>query len=232
MVSPHRAPDMVLRDLSLHLPGSVVRNGTSRYPVLHYQSSRILWKQHRGWFEVFTGHRDAGATTPIVFRDETALLLHFDSLKPRAPAAPTCPYCKSEALLRDRSEMANSPFASGKVYACARYPACDAYVGAEAHSLEPLGTLANRELRSLRQSVHQAFDPLWRGKSPAHRSLAYEAASVAIGVQSFHIGMSDEATCHKVLAHIEHIAKRVDEKLQVAQLALQTARRQTTLPLF
>ena len=61
-----------------------------------------------------------------------------------------CPYCGSLATLRPASAIHGlSDISAGTyLYVCRRWPTCDAYVTADRRTKQPLGTLANGELRT------------------------------------------------------------------------------------
>ena len=63
-----------------------------------------------------------------------------------------CPYCGSLAMLRPASAIHGlSDISAGTyLYVCRRWPACDAYVTADRRTKQPLGTLANGDLRHKR----------------------------------------------------------------------------------
>ena len=71
-----------------------------------------------------------------------------------------CPYCDIEAELIDSVEVYKKSY--GFIYLCRN---CGAYVGVHKSTLEPLGRLANAELRELRKEGHDLFDKLWRGEN-------------------------------------------------------------------
>lgn len=135
---------------------------------------------------------------------------------------PTCPYCQAMAMRTTgatiyphRLDLADKVF-----YWC---PPCDAYVGTHATTGEPLGTLANANLRRLRSKTHAVFDPLWQEPArkdvtsiknlcrkypkpfeyfvPRYRTAAYAALAAALGipVEDCHIGMFDAAQCRQVI---------------------------------
>lgn len=73
---------------------------------------------------------------------------------------PPCPYCNSPTEFIDSKRVYGRWY--GWLLACTRYPQCDAYVGCHGESKNPLGRLANAELRAAKKAAHAAFDPLWR----------------------------------------------------------------------
>ena len=70
-----------------------------------------------------------------------------------------CPYCGSLATLRPASVIHGlSDISAGTyLYVCRRWPACDAYVTADRRTKQPLGTLANGDLRHKRILAHHAL---------------------------------------------------------------------------
>lgn len=114
-------------------------------------------------------------------------------------AAPICPYCGKLAWLASGRQLyPHRKDLSGKLfYRCAP---CDAFVGCHPGTLQPLGTLANAELRRARMAAHQAFDPIWRGRARSRRS-AYRWLAQQLGVayEDCHIGMFDMGTCQRVI---------------------------------
>ena len=73
-----------------------------------------------------------------------------------------CPYCGSQAYLRPSSVVYDdhTDDVGDKLYGCARYPACDAYVAAHKNTLLLMGTLADQNLRHKRMETHSALDRL------------------------------------------------------------------------
>lgn len=112
----------------------------------------------------------------------------------------TCPYCGHEAVLVSgemlyphRPDLYDKPF-----YRCAP---CGAHVGCHPGTTNPLGRLANAELRKAKMDAHAAFDPLWKGKKRARRqAYAWLAHELGIDVSRCHIGEFDVAQCRRVVA--------------------------------
>ena len=77
------------------------------------------------------------------------------------PAAMRCPYCGSPVILRSADGIYRENANGTMLYVCKRYPVCDAYVRTHPGTNRPVGTLANRELRSLRREAHRYFDRLY-----------------------------------------------------------------------
>lgn len=125
--------------------------------------------------------------------------------------APTCPYCNLPSVLTDSSVIYGRSY--GPIYLCGP---CKAYVGCHKGTTEPLGRLADAELREWKKRAHSAFDPIWqgavalaiaanggpkRGLKHKARSGAYArlAAALSIPFADCHIGMFDVDKCKAVV---------------------------------
>lgn len=71
-----------------------------------------------------------------------------------------CPYCHQPARYTDSAPLYRGN-SYGMVWLC---DPCGAWVGCHGNTDEPLGRLANKELREWKQKAHAAFDPLWKRK--------------------------------------------------------------------
>ncbi|WQZ00306.1 hypothetical protein Shy_CDS0029 [Escherichia phage Shy] len=60
---------------------------------------------------------------------------------------------------------------------------CKAAVGCHPGTIIPLGRMADRATRQLRQKVHDAFDPIWKSKLMS-RSHAYDWLAGELGIAS------------------------------------------------
>lgn len=170
--STTRAPDMLLREIQCKLPGSVFKYSGSGTPIVHYRGSRILWKARLGEYHVHTGHRDSVDQTLNRFKNETALLLHFDQAAKPQIKAPQCPYCGGSSELVSDEVIYGAGRSFGMIYRCSNVQHCDAYVGANDETKEPLGTLANASLREFRKRAHLVFDRMWKSMPGATRLMA------------------------------------------------------------
>ncbi len=83
-----------------------------------------------------------------------------------------CNYCGRTAELVDGSAIypRRPALAHKRFYRCLP---CDAYVGCHDGTENPLGRLANAELRREKMRVHAAFDPLWKDYGRRVRRRAY-----------------------------------------------------------
>jgi hypothetical protein len=107
-----------------------------------------------------------------------------------------CPYCEKEAPWCENKEKYGKNY--GKSYMCYYCKDCDSYVGCHENTRKPLGTMANKELRQWRMSVHEYIDPLWKEGNIKRGSL-YRILSEHLGYE-YHTGESDIETCKKILA--------------------------------
>ncbi len=111
-----------------------------------------------------------------------------------------CPYCGSMALLRPAKLVRRSASPEDEVYACARFPACDAYVTAHRDSRLPMGTLADKALRQKRREAHLALNRLWEygymSKKEAYRWLQLQ---LGLPETEAHIAHFFEYRCEQVI---------------------------------
>jgi len=118
---------------------------------------------------------------------------------------PTCPYCGASArFLADSSSLYHGRD-YGPVWACAP---CGAWVGVHRGTQKPLGRLADKGLRTMKQKAHAAFDPLWQAKIMRDRcsrkaargaGYAWLAERLGIPVEECHIGLFNEELCRRVI---------------------------------
>lgn len=110
-----------------------------------------------------------------------------------------CDYCggpapcvSSRAAYPHRPDLWHKP-----MYRCGP---CDAHVGCHPGGTQPLGRLANAQLRRAKMAAHAAFDPLWKNGA-GKRSARYGWLANQLGIHKgdCHIGMFDEAMCARVV---------------------------------
>lgn len=104
-----------------------------------------------------------------------------------------CPYCKKEAVFfRNSTHLYGKDY--GPIWMCKD---CDAYVGCHRGTSNPLGTLANKELRLWRKKAHQAFDLLWESGLMSRRN-AYKFLQHALGLsrKQCHIAKFNVGLCY------------------------------------
>jgi len=108
-----------------------------------------------------------------------------------------CPYCGNIAEIIDSKEIYGVSY--GVMHIC---KPCGAWVGSHKGTGEPLGRLANAELRKYKILAHTAFDRIWIKKKTKRRA-AYQwlANKMNITVERCHIGMFDVEQCKEVIKY-------------------------------
>lgn len=123
-----------------------------------------------------------------------------------------CQYCKQpakrvtgEKIYPHRKDLRNKIF-----YLCSP---CGAYVGCHLGTDNPLGILANAELRDLKKRAHAVFDPIWK-KRLAEKQVAdpkynkgmarggrYKKLAEVLGIEKrdCHIGMFSPELCKRTI---------------------------------
>ena len=118
-----------------------------------------------------------------------------------------CPYCKKEAKLVTGKVLYphNRELHWEQFWRC---EPCGAYVGCHKGTDQPLGNLADQNLRSLRRKAHASFDVLWK-KGFMKRKTAYNwlADTLELDGESCHIGLFDAPMCRKVVLICRPYAK-------------------------
>lgn len=120
--------------------------------------------------------------------------------KSKKPVLVNCDYCGQPAHLvnglviyPNRPDLADLSF-----YLCSP---CQAYVGCHKGTLQPLGRLANAELRKYKSIAHKYFDAYWRNGT-LKRTEAYSllAERMKILKKHCHIGKFSVQQCKQVIA--------------------------------
>ncbi len=121
-----------------------------------------------------------------------------------------CPYCGGEAEWVENKEIYGKNY--GKSYMAYLCRQDNAFVGCHNNSKHPLGTMANKELRTWRMKVHAAIDPFWKS-GKVSRGYVYSQISRELGFQ-YHTGESDIETCKKVLLIAQRLpgAQKIEDK--------------------
>lgn len=104
-----------------------------------------------------------------------------------------CSYCGSTAVLVTGAEIyPHRPDLSQlSFYKC--NSCVDCYVGCHKGTTNPLGRLANAELRKWKSIVHKHFDPYWRGVSPKQEGIYKRGVAYAVLAELMKI---DKKDCH------------------------------------
>lgn len=124
----------------------------------------------------------------------------------------TCSYCGGRAkfVSGDVVYGRTGPWSSMAFWYCAP---CKAWVGCHKRNSkygfigdEPLGRLADYELRRAKRILHSVFDPLWKRKWMP-RGVAYKSLAKAMGipVKDCHIGYFDLNQCREAYVAVNDI---------------------------
>ena len=133
-----------------------------------------------------------------------------------------CDYCEKPAEFVDSARVYRGT-SYGMIWDCR---ACDAYVGVHKGTDQPLGRLANKELRIWKMKAHKVFDRLWKdGNMHRHDAYAWLAKAMGLTRIETHIGMFDEAQCERVCQLVgqrnpakqkpARVSKRIDFSLPI-----------------
>lgn len=128
-------------------------------------------------------------------------------------SAPLCPHCGEKSkMVTGKAIYPHIPSLYPlNFWQCAP---CGAYVGCHKPNkrmgfdgTEPLGRLANAELREAKSEAHASFDPLWMSGDMT-RKAAYKwlAEKLNIPVERCHIGEFDVATCRRAVILCDDVA--------------------------
>ena len=150
-------------------------------------------------------------------------MTHKKNKKGARAGAPRCPYCGSYAVLRSADGIYLKNPRDSMLYVCKNYPACDAYVRVHPGTKIPMGSLADKRLRSLRMEAHRYFDQIYiRGIMSKQDAYHWLSDVLCIPFLETHIGQMGEYYCSKV---IEESKKLLDQYPQFQRKGLQTNRR-------
>jgi len=115
------------------------------------------------------------------------------------PIPKKCRYCGNDVILTSNAEIYGKEYGNGKCYLCR---SCRAYVGVHTGTVIPLGTLADKNLRNLRNNAHMLFDKLWKGqtrKMTRYDAYRWLSNKMNIKIEETHIGWFDEEQCKKII---------------------------------
>lgn len=166
-----------------------------------------FWPGTGKWLVLSTGHDGVGVSSMLAFLEQERE--RSGQAVPKTVPIKTqrrvfCNYCGNAAQLHggrdvypNRKDLAERHF-----WVCW---SCDAWVGCHegGDGQQPLGELADEELRAARMSAHTAFDPLWQ-EGEMSRDAAYDWLSQAMRIPRIRcrIGMMDVDECRRVVAAV------------------------------
>ena len=131
--------------------------------------------------------------------------------------APRCPYCGSHSVLRSADGIYRNNDKNTMLYVCSKYPACDSYVRVHPGTKIPMGTMADRQLRALRNEAHRNFDQLHKqGLMSKEDAYLWLASILAAPLGQAHIGYLGEYYCRQVIEaskqQVENAKRHLIEK--------------------
>lgn len=125
------------------------------------------------------------------------------------PSGMRCPYCGGTIVLRSADGIYQDNSRNTMLYVCSHYPQCDAYVRTHPGTTTPVGTLANRELRALRNEAHHYFDRLHRdGLMSKQDAYLWLASLLQVPLSQAHIGYLGEYYCTQVTLESRRLLER------------------------
>lgn len=110
-----------------------------------------------------------------------------------------CPYCNKPAIWTENKAVYGRNY--GNSYMCYYCKPCGAYVGCHNNTRQPLGTMANKELRQWRMQVHAILDPIWK-TGQLKRKHVYARLKEYFG-KPVHVGESDIEMCKRIIQHLQ-----------------------------
>lgn len=91
----------------------------------------------------------------------------------------TCQFCNGEVVFTSNKELYGKEYGHGKCYLCRD---CKASVGTHNGTRNPLGILANREMKILKKTCHDMFDHVWKSRKLS-RSESYRRLSLLLDIE-------------------------------------------------
>jgi len=116
-----------------------------------------------------------------------------------------CPYCNSPAVWVENKVVYGRNY--GKSYMMWHCPKCEASIGCHNNTKRPLGTMANKELKKMRNLAHEAIDPLWKEMGMSRKDV-YEALGKIFGYK-VHVGSADMKTCQRLIGVGKQLQKEI-----------------------
>lgn len=92
------------------------------------------------------------------------------------------------------------------LYVCKNYPRCDSYVRVHPGTTIPVGTVANKKLRSMRNEAHRYFNQIYyRGIMSKQEAYMWLSDLLGLPMASTHIGMMGEYYCQLVIEECKKV---------------------------
>lgn len=123
--------------------------------------------------------------------------------------AEICPYCDQKPKYVDSAEVYGKSY--GMIYLC---KPCGAWVGVHKGTRNPLGRLANKNLREWKIKAHDAFDPLWKNGFMSRKgAYVWLSNQLSIPYELSHIGYFGVQTCQRVVSLLPKIKLLYEAKI-------------------
>jgi ssDNA-binding Zn-finger/Zn-ribbon topoisomerase 1 len=134
---------------------------------------------------------------------------HKKKKKGMNPSGMRCQYCGGTVVLRSADGIYHDNSRNTMLYVCSNYPQCDAYVRTHPGTTIPVGTLANHELRTLRNRAHHYFDQLYSsGRMSKQDAYLWLADLLQVPLSKAHIGFLGEYYCTQVIEESQKLLDR------------------------
>ena len=115
-----------------------------------------------------------------------------------------CPYCGSTVVFRPADTIYTKAYDNALLCVCSKYPECDAYVKCHPGTRIPMGPLADKKLRKLRQQAHKSFNRLFEsGLMTRKDAYVWLAEKLMLPGEKAHIGELGEYYCNEVIRESE-----------------------------
>ena len=115
-----------------------------------------------------------------------------------------CPYCGSTVVFRPAKGIYSRGYENTTLCVCSRYPECDAYVKCHPGTRIPMGQLADKKLRTLRQQAHRSFNRLYEsGLMTRKDAYVWLSEKIMLPPGMAHIGALGEYYCGEVIRESE-----------------------------
>lgn len=134
---------------------------------------------------------------------------HKKKKKGMNPSGMRCQYCGGTVVLRSADGIYHDNSKNTMLWVCSNYPNCDAYVRTHPGTTIPVGTLANHELRALRNKAHHYFDQLYlSGMMSKQDAYLWLAGLLQVPLSKAHIGFLGEYYCMQVIEASQKLLER------------------------
>lgn len=120
-----------------------------------------------------------------------------------------CPYCKRPVVARSAEGIYHNNAEGVNLLVCSGYPTCDAYVRTHPGTNIPMGSLANKQLRTLRRKAHDQFNQLYQlGVMSKNDAYSWLASVLNVPKSQAHIGYLGDYYCQMVIEESQKLLER------------------------